>query len=155
MITFQVNGREQRVEVSPDTPLLWVLREKLALTGTKYGCGKGLCGACTVLIDGSPQRACIIPAGSVQGKKVTTIEGIPENHPVKQAWLAEEVSQCGYCQPGQIVTAVALLEKKTRPTDADIDAAMNGNLCRCGTYGRIRRAIHAAGGNAARGGRKP
>jgi isoquinoline 1-oxidoreductase subunit alpha len=155
MILFQVNGREQRLDVSPDTPLLWVLREKLALTGTKFGCGKGLCGACTVLIDGRPQRACITPVVSVQGKKVVTIEGIPENHPVKQAWLAEEVSQCGYCQPGQIVTAVALLENKSKPTDADIDSAMSGNLCRCGTYGRIRRAIHAAGGGSVRGGRKP
>jgi len=155
MIAFKVNGKEQRFDVSPDTPLLWVLREQLALTGTKFGCGKGLCGACTVQIDGKPQRSCVTPIGSVQGKKVVTIEGIPENHPVKLAWLSEEVSQCGYCQPGQVVAAVALLEKKPLPTDADIDSAMSGNLCRCGTYGRIRRAIHAAGGKKVRGGRKP
>ena len=147
MIVFHVNGKEQRVEVSPDTPLLWVLREKLALTGTKYGCGEGLCGACTVHIDGKPQRSCITPVGDVQGKKVVTIEGIPENHQVKSALLAQEVSQCGYCQPGQIMSAVTLLETKPKPTDADIDSAMNGNLCRCGTYGRIRLAIHAAAGN--------
>jgi aerobic-type carbon monoxide dehydrogenase small subunit (CoxS/CutS family) len=152
MIVFHVNGKEQRVEVSPDTPLLWVLREKLALTGTKYGCGEGLCGACTVHIDGNPQRSCITPVGDVHRKKVVTIEGIPENHPVKSAWLAQEVSQCGYCQPGQIISAVALLETKPKPTDADIDSAMSGNLCRCGTYGRIRLAIHAAAGN---GGKKP
>jgi len=154
MIVFTVNGKEQRLDVSPDTPLLWVLREQLALTGSKFGCGKGLCGACTVQIDGKAQKSCITTTGSVQGKKVVTIEGIPENHPVKQAWLSGEVSQCGYCQPGQIVAAVALLEKKPQPTDADIDSAMSGNLCRCGTYGRIRRAIHAAGGKKVRGGRK-
>jgi aerobic-type carbon monoxide dehydrogenase small subunit (CoxS/CutS family) len=154
MIVFTVNGKEKRVEVSPDTPLLWVLREKLELTGTKYGCGEGLCGACTVLIDGKPHRSCITPLGDVQGKSVLTIEGLPQEHPVKTAWLAEEVSQCGYCQPGQIMSAVALLEKKPVPTDADIDAAMSGNLCRCGTYGRIRRAIHAASGKGApKGGR--
>jgi len=141
-----VNGKEQRVNVDPETPLLWVLREQLGLTGSKFGCGEGLCGACTVLIDGKAERSCITPVKDVQGKRVTTIEGIPENHPVKKAWLAEEVSQCGYCQTGQIMGAVALLDKKPRPTDADIDAAMSGNLCRCGTYGRIRRAIHAAAG---------
>jgi len=144
MIVFNVNGTEQRVEVSPDTPLLWVLREKLGLTGTKFGCGKGVCWACTVHIDGVPRRSCITPVGDVQGKKVLTIEGIPVDHPVKTAWLAQEVSQCGYCQPGQIMSAVALLEKKPNPTDLDIDRAMSGNLCRCGTYGRIRRAIQAA-----------
>jgi isoquinoline 1-oxidoreductase alpha subunit len=144
MIVFHVNGKERRVDVTPDTPLLWVLRETLALTGAKYGCGEGLCGACTVHIDGKPRRSCITPAGDVQGKKVVTIEGIPENHPVKQAWLAEEVSQCGYCQPGQILSAVALLETKPKPTDADIDSAMSGNLCRCGTYQRIKKAIRAA-----------
>ena len=156
MIVFQVNGKKWSIDVSPDTPLLWVLREKLGLTGTKFGCGEGLCGACTVHIDGIAQRSCITPVGDVQGKKVLTIEGISDSHPVKQAWLAQEVSQCGYCQPGQIMSAVALLEKKPRPTDADIDSAMSGNLCRCGTYGRIRRAIHAAGGKAAvKGGKKP
>jgi isoquinoline 1-oxidoreductase alpha subunit len=156
MIMFTVNGKERRVDVSQDTPLLWVLREKLELTGTKYGCGEGLCGACTVLIDGAPRRSCVTPVGDVQGKKVLTIEGIPENHPVKRAWLAEEVSQCGYCQPGQIVSAVALLKAVPEPTDLNIDSAMSGNLCRCGTYGRIRRAIHAASGkDAAKGGKKP
>jgi isoquinoline 1-oxidoreductase alpha subunit len=156
MIVFTVNGKERRVDVTPDTPLLWVLREKLALTGTKFGCGAGLCGACTVLVDGAPQRSCITPVGDVQGKRVLTIEGIPENHPLKKAWLAQEVSQCGYCQPGQIISAVALLEKKPKPTDSDIDSAMSGNLCRCGTYGRIRRAIHAAAEKTAlKGGKKP
>lgn len=155
MIVFNVNGKERRVEVSPDNPLLWVLREKLGLSGSKYGCGEGLCGACTVHIDGLPQRSCITPVGDVQGKRVLTIEGIPENNPVKRAWLDQEVSQCGYCQPGQIMSAVALLEKKPAPTDADIDSAMSGNLCRCGTYGRIRRAIHAASKKTVkRGGQK-
>jgi aerobic-type carbon monoxide dehydrogenase small subunit (CoxS/CutS family) len=154
MIAFTVNNKERQVDVSPDTPLLWVLREKLGLIGTKFGCGEGLCGACTVHIDGKPQRACITPVGDVQGKKVVTIEGIAENHPVKTAWLAEEVSQCGYCQPGQIMSAVALLKSQPQATDADIDSAMSGNLCRCGTYGRIRRAIHVAGGKtAAKGGK--
>lgn len=153
MIDFTVNGKKQRVDVSPETPLLWVLREKLGLTGSKFGCGEGLCGACTVLIDGKPQRSCITPVGEVQGMKVLTIEGIKDDHPVKQAWLAEEVSQCGYCQPGQIMSAVDLLARNPKPTDADIDSAMSGNLCRCGTYGRIRRAIHAASGKpAAKGG---
>jgi aerobic-type carbon monoxide dehydrogenase small subunit (CoxS/CutS family) len=156
MIDIHVNGKDLRVDVSLDTPLLWVLREKLGLTGTKYGCGEGLCGACTVHVDGTPQRSCITPVGDVLGKKVLTIEGLPENHPVKKAWLAEEVSQCGYCQPGQIMSAVALLKANPKPTDADIDSAMSGNLCRCGTYGRIRRAIHVASGkSSAKGGRKP
>lgn len=155
MVAFNVNGHERQVDVSPDTPLLWVLREKLGLIGVKFGCGEGLCGACTVHIDGEPQRACITPVGDVQGKKVVTIEGIAENHPVKKAWLAEEVSQCGYCQPGQIMSAVALLKSKPKPTDTDIDSAMSGNLCRCGTYGRIRRAIHVAGGKGAAKGGKP
>ena len=154
MTTLKLNGKTVEVNAEPDTPLLWVLREQLALTGSKFGCGKGLCGACTVQIDGKAQKSCITTTGSMQGKKVVTIEGIPGNHPVKLAWLSEEVSQCGYCQPGQIMSAVALLEKKPRPTDADIDSAMSGNLCRCGTYGRIRRAIHAAGGNPASKGGK-
>ncbi len=141
-----VNGKERSVNVDPETPLLWVLREQLGLTGSKFGCGEGLCGACTVLIDGAPERSCVTPVKDVQGKRVVTIEGIPEDHPVKKAWLAEEVSQCGYCQPGQIMGAVALLKGKPQPSDTDIDAAMSGNLCRCGTYGRIRRAIHAAAG---------
>lgn len=156
MIVLTVNGTKHQAEVGTDTPLLWVLRDHLKLTGSKFGCGEGLCGACTVLVDGKPTRSCVTPAGDVQGKSITTIEGIPENHPVKQAWLAEEVSQCGYCQPGQIVSAVALLAKTPKPNDADIDRAMTGNLCRCGTYGRIRRAIHTASGKkAARGGTKP
>lgn len=149
MIDFTVNGKKQRVDVSTDTPLLWVLREKLGLTGSKFGCGEGLCGACTVLIDGKPRRSCITPVGEMQGTDVLTIEGVKDDHPVKQAWLAEEVSQCGYCQPGQIMSAVDLLRRKPKPTDADIDSAMSGNLCRCGTYGRIRRAIHAASAKGA------
>jgi len=149
MITFHVNGKRQAVELSPDSPLLWVLRDHLQLTGTKFGCGAGLCGACTVLIDGRALRSCITPIKEVQGKRITTIEGVPGSHPVKKAWLAEEVSQCGYCQPGQIISAISLLEQKPQPTDTDIDKAMSGNLCRCGTYGRIRRAIHTA----ARGGK--
>ncbi|MDO9308800.1 MAG: (2Fe-2S)-binding protein [Deltaproteobacteria bacterium] len=156
MVVFHVNGKERRVDVTPDTPLLWVLREKLELAGSKFGCGEGLCGACTVHVDGQPLRSCVTPVGEVRGKKVVTIEGIPENHPVKKAWLAQEVSQCGYCQPGQIMSAVALLKRKPKPTNADIDSAMSGNLCRCGTYGRIRRAIHAAGAGAStKGGKKP
>lgn len=150
MVKFKVNGKQQSIDIPSDTPLLWVLREQLQLTGSKYGCGAGLCGACTVLIDGQPQRACITPLGDVQGKTVITIEGIPASHPVKKAWLADEVSQCGYCQPGQIVSAVALLKKKPKPSDADIDNAMSGNLCRCGTYDRIRRAIQTA---SAKGGK--
>ncbi len=146
MLVFNVNGKEQRIDVTPDTPLLWVLREKLGLIGSKFGCGEGICGACTVHIDGMPQRSCITPMADVQGRKVITIEGIADSNPVKKAWLAQEVSQCGYCQPGQIMSAVALLEKNPKPTDADIDSAMSGNLCRCGTYGRIRRAIHVASG---------
>ncbi len=152
MITFQVNGSSRAVDLEEDTPLLWVLRDHLKLTGTKFGCGEGLCGACTVLIDGAPQRSCQTPLSEVQGKRVTTIEGIPENHPLKQAWLGEEVSQCGYCQPGQIVNAAGLLAVTPKPSDEDIDGAMSGNLCRCGTYGRIRRAIHTA---ALKGGKKP
>ena len=154
MIVFTVNGQKRQVDVSPDTPLLWVLREKFGLGGPKFGCGEGLCGACTVHIDGQAQPSCVTPVGDVQGKNVVTIEGIAENHPVKKAWLSEEVSQCGYCQPGQIMSAVALLKRTPKPTDADIDSTMSRNLCRCGTYGRIRRAIHAAGGNPASKGGK-
>jgi isoquinoline 1-oxidoreductase alpha subunit len=155
MMELSVNGRRHSVEVSPDTPLLWVLREQLGLLGSKYGCGQGICGACTVHVDGQPRRSCITPVADVVGKKVVTIEGIPADHPVKKAWLEEEVSQCGYCQPGQIMGAVALLKQKPRPTDTDIDTAMNGHLCRCGTYGRIRRAIHRASGRSAtKGGKK-
>ncbi|HVP76480.1 MAG TPA: molybdopterin-dependent oxidoreductase [Thermodesulfobacteriota bacterium] len=151
MISLQVNGKKYEVEVSPDVPLLWVIREHLGLTGTKYGCGKSLCGACTVHIDGKAERSCQILAKNGEGKRITTIEGIPEDHPVKKAWNAMDVPQCGYCQPGQIMDAVALLEKNPNPTDADIDGAVSGNLCRCGTYQRIRQAIHLAAESMARG----
>ena len=145
MLEFQVNGKAYRVDVESDTPLLWVLRDELDLTGTKFGCGIGACGACTVLMDGQPTRCCMVPVSAVAGKAVTTIEGLSSDrsHPVQQAWLAESVPQCGYCQSGMILAAVALLKHKPQPTDADIDAAMT-NICRCGTYNRIRRAIHAA-----------
>jgi isoquinoline 1-oxidoreductase subunit alpha len=145
MLEFQVNGKTYRVDVESDTPLLWVLRDELNLTGTKFGCGVGACGACTVLMDGQATRSCMVPVGAVAGKGVTTIEGLSSDrsHPVQQAWLAESVPQCGYCQSGMILAAVALLKHKPQPTDADIDAAMT-NICRCGTYNRIRRAIHAA-----------
>lgn len=143
-IHLVVNGQEHQVEASPDTPLLWVLRDTLGLTGTKYGCGTGLCGACTVHVDGEAQRSCILPVAELEGKQITTIEGLSPDgsHPLQVAWLAENVSQCGYCQPGQIMAAAALLAHTSKPTDADIDAALGNNLCRCGTYQRIRRAIH-------------
>lgn len=146
MISLDVNGKKYAVDVEPDTPLLWVIREKLQLAGTKYGCGEGLCGACTVHVNGRAERSCQIPVKDAQGKKIVTIEGIPPKNPLKQAWLAEDVSQCGWCQPGQIMSATALLNEKPQPTDADIDAAMTGNICRCGTYQRIRKAIHTAAG---------
>jgi isoquinoline 1-oxidoreductase alpha subunit len=144
-ITLYVNGRKQRVDVAPETPLLWVLRETLGMTGTKFGCGRGLCGSCTVHVDGEAIRSCVTPVESVEGKKITTIEGLSpdRSHPLQRAWIAEEVPQCGYCQSGQIMTAAALLSRKPHPTDDDIDGAMT-NLCRCGTYVRIRRAIHRA-----------
>jgi aerobic-type carbon monoxide dehydrogenase small subunit (CoxS/CutS family) len=147
MIRFVVNGKPQTVEAPPDTPLLWVIREGLGLTGTKFGCGMALCGACTVHLDGRPLRSCVTPVSAVAGKRVTTIEGISERglHAVQQAWIAEEVPQCGYCQSGQIMAAVALLVQNPSPTDADIDQAMAGHICRCGTYQRIRAAIHKAG----------
>ena len=151
MITLVVNGKKHLVDVEPDTPLLWVIREKLGLSGTKYGCGEGLCGSCTVLIDGKPERSCLIPVKDAQGKRITTIEGV-SNHPVKKAWLSEEVSQCGWCQPGQIISAVALLTEKPKPSDADIDSAMEGIICRCGTYKRIRAAIHTAAALSGKGG---
>lgn len=151
MIALVVNGKKHQVDVAPDTPLLWVIREELQLTGTKYGCGEGLCGSCTVLIDGKAERSCQILVKNAQGKKIRTIEGVTR-HPVKKAWLAEEVSQCGWCQPGQILSAVSLLREKPKPTDADIDSAMEGNICRCGTYQRIRSAIHAAAAMKRKGG---
>ena len=141
-----VNGVPRTVVGDPDTPLLWILRDVLALTGTKYGCGMGLCGACTVHISGQAVRSCQVALKAVTGKQITTIEGLSANrsHPVQQAWIAEDVPQCGYCQSGQIMTAAALLAANANPTDAQIDDAMNGNLCRCGTYPRIRRAIRRA-----------
>jgi isoquinoline 1-oxidoreductase alpha subunit len=152
MITLSVNGTPRPVELAPDTPLLWALRDTLALTGTKFGCGIGSCGSCTVLLDGAPVRSCQVTIAEVAGRKVTTIEGLSPDgtHPVQRAWIADEVPQCGYCQSGQIVAAAALLARKPRPTDADIDAAMDGILCRCGTYERIRRAIHRAAKEGAR-----
>ena len=145
-ITFTLNGESQSVEVDPQMPLLWVLRDTLNLTGTKYGCGIALCGACTVHIDGQAARSCITPISSVQGKKITTIEGLSEDgdHVVQKAWVEIDVPQCGYCQSGQIMSAAALLAEKPHPTDADIDDFMAGNICRCGTYQRIRKAIHRA-----------
>ena len=146
MVSIKVNGKTFQVDTPPDTPLLWVLRENLGLTGTKFGCGKSLCGACTVHVNGQATRSCVTPVSSVSGKEIITIEGLSNdgNHPVQQAWIAENVPQCGYCQPGQIMTAAALLGKNPRPSDGEIDEAMSGNICRCGTYQRIRRAVHAA-----------
>jgi aerobic-type carbon monoxide dehydrogenase small subunit (CoxS/CutS family) len=145
-IKLNVNSQEHELDIPPDMPLLWALRDVLGLTGSKYGCGIGQCGACTVHVDGEAVRSCITPVSAVVGKKVVTIEGLSPDgsHPVQRAWIAESVPQCGYCQPGQIMTAAALLARNPKPTDADIDAAMSGNLCRCGTYQRIRRAIHRA-----------
>ncbi|HEY3303593.1 MAG TPA: (2Fe-2S)-binding protein [Candidatus Binatia bacterium] len=146
MISLTVNGKAYKADVAPDTPLLWVLRDTLGLTGTKYGCGIAQCGACTVHVNGEPVRSCTAPVAQAAGKKVTTIEGLARDgsHPLQKAWIAEEVPQCGYCQSGQIMSAAALLAKNKSPSDADIDRAMSGNICRCGTYNRIRKAIHAA-----------
>jgi aerobic-type carbon monoxide dehydrogenase small subunit (CoxS/CutS family) len=154
LITLNVNGKPVPVAVDPDTPLLWVLREQLNLTGTKFGCGVGLCGACTVHLEGQAVHACITPVSAVAGRAVTTIEGLSAvaGNPVQQAWVEIDVPQCGYCQPGQIMAAAALLAAKPDPTDADIDDAMSGNICRCGTYPRIRRAIHRAAALAQKGG---
>jgi aerobic-type carbon monoxide dehydrogenase small subunit (CoxS/CutS family) len=141
-----VNGKRRVTDVDPSTPLLWVLREAFGLTGTKYGCGIAQCGACTVDLEGNAVRACVTPLSRAAGKKVTTVEGLSKrgDHPLQQAWLAEQVPQCGYCQSGQIMSAAVLLAKNPQPTDADIDDAMSGNICRCGTYLRVRRAIHLA-----------
>jgi aerobic-type carbon monoxide dehydrogenase small subunit (CoxS/CutS family) len=145
MANLRINGRDVAVDADPDTPLLWVIRDHVNLTGTKFGCGAGLCGACTVHVDGAAIRACITSLADVEGAEIITIEGLSADgsHPVQQAWLAEQVPQCGYCQPGMIMAAAALLADTPQPSDADIDAAMT-NLCRCGTYDRVRRAIHRA-----------
>ena len=151
---LEINGTVRDVDAPPDMPLLWVLRDIVGLSGTKYGCGMAQCGACTVHLDGKPVRACVTPVSSVGARKVTTIEGLSADggHPVQRAWAEADVVQCGYCQSGQIMTAVALLDKNPRPTDDDIDAAMSGNICRCGTYQRVREAIHLAS-NLKRGGK--
>ena len=156
MITLKINQKIHRVDVDPKMPLLWVLRDTLGMTGTKFGCGVTLCGACTVHVNGIPTRSCVLPAATAQNKEITTIEGLSPNgiHPVQQAWIAEEVPQCGYCQSGQIMSAAALLAKNSSPSDPDIDKAMSGNLCRCGTYKRIRRAIHRAAATLRAGGVK-
>jgi len=146
MISLEINGTRYQVDVNPEVPLLWVLRNHLRLTGTKYGCGIGECGCCTVHVDGRAERSCMIPAGKVEGRRITTIEGLPENHPLKKAWQEVQVPQCGYCQPGQIMQAAALLGENPDPNDEEIDRAMSGNLCRCGTYPRILRAIRKAAG---------
>jgi aerobic-type carbon monoxide dehydrogenase small subunit (CoxS/CutS family) len=149
-IEFTVNGKRQSVDVVPQMPLLWVLRDTLGLTGTRFGCGLALCGACTVHVNGQPARSCSTPVSSVEGKDVTTIEGLSADgasHPIQKAWIDVDVPQCGYCQSGQIMSAAALLARKPNPTDADIDQAMRGNICRCGTYQEIREAIHKAAGD--------
>jgi isoquinoline 1-oxidoreductase subunit alpha len=156
-IVFNVNGQSVTVEVESEKPLLWVLREDLGLTGTKYGCGMALCGCCTVHLNGDAIRSCVTPVARAEGKTVITIEGLSRDlsHPVQQAWQEIQVPQCGYCQPGQMMSAACLLAEKAKPTDTDIDDAMSGNLCRCGTYPRIRRAIHRAAEIAAvKGGRQ-
>jgi aerobic-type carbon monoxide dehydrogenase small subunit (CoxS/CutS family) len=143
-VRFEVNGASRVIETDPQMPLLWILREKLQLTGTKFGCGVGLCGACTVHLDGAAVPSCTITADALEGKKVTTIEGLSSTraHPVQRAWIEEQVPQCGYCQPGMIMAVTALLTRNEKPSDSDIDAALAGNICRCGTYPRIRRAVH-------------
>lgn len=146
MIALVVNGQKHEVDAPPDTPLLWVLRDSLGLTGTKYGCGLAVCGACTVHVNGNPMRSCVLPVSAVAGSQITTIETTDHRivQRLQQAWVQREVSQCGYCQPGQILSAAALLASNPKPTDADIDAALSGNLCRCATYARIRAAVHDA-----------
>jgi len=147
---FTINGKSVETAAEPDTPLLWVIREDLGLTGTKFGCGIGQCGACTVHLDGEAVRSCQIPVSTVEGKAIVTIEGLSDDgtHPLQLAWIAEQVPQCGYCQSGQIMSAAALLAGTPKPTDTDIDVAMAGNICRCGTYQRIRQAVHRAAGGA-------
>ncbi len=149
-LAFTLNGKAVELDVDPSTPLLWVIRDELAMTGTKFGCGMGLCGACTVHLNGNPIRSCSFPVQGAVGQAITTIEGLVDEqgglHPVQEAWIEHNVPQCGYCQSGQIMSAVALLESNPQPSDADIDAAMSGNICRCGTYSKIRAAIHAAAG---------
>jgi aerobic-type carbon monoxide dehydrogenase small subunit (CoxS/CutS family) len=154
-LTLKVNGRQHKVEAFPDTPLLWVIRDNLGLRGTKFGCGRSLCGACTVHIDGEATRSCVTPVSFAAGKSIVTIEGLSPDgsHPLQQAWVRLEVPQCGYCQSGQIMSAAALLAKNSDPSDNDIDAFMSGNICRCGTYQRIRAAIHEAAKIKAREGR--
>jgi isoquinoline 1-oxidoreductase alpha subunit len=144
MIFLDINGKRYEVDVPPDVPLLWVIREHLKLTGTKFGCGVAMCGVCTVHVNGKAQRSCQLPVGEAQGKTITTIEGLPEDHPVKRAWILEQVPQCGYCQPGQIMQAAALLVEDPNPSDEKIMKAMDGVLCRCGTYPRIIKAIKRA-----------
>jgi aerobic-type carbon monoxide dehydrogenase small subunit (CoxS/CutS family) len=156
MVSLKVNGRRYEVEVPAGTPLLWVIRENLGLTGTKYGCGMAQCGACTVHVNGQAVRSCVTPVSSVVAKEIVTIEGLSPDgsHPVQQAWIAEDVPQCGYCHSGQFMSAAALLAVNPKPSDTDIDEAMSGNICRCGTYQRIRRAIHRAAAAMAGGGQK-
>ena len=152
MVTHTVNGQQHQIDVEPEMPLLWALRNEIGLTGTKYGCGIAQCGACTVLMDGHPVRSCMLAVSSVQGREITTIEGLSQNgtlNKVQEAWIAEDVPQCGYCQSGQILSATALLSRTPHPDNSDIDAAMAGNICRCGTYVRIRRAIHRAASDKA------
>jgi isoquinoline 1-oxidoreductase alpha subunit len=144
MISFQVNGKKYSVDVPPDTPLLWVIRDHLKLMGTKYSCGIGECGACTVHIDGKAERSCVIPVKDATGKKITTIEGIPQNHPVKRAWIEEQVVQCGYCQPGVMMQVAALLSQRPTPDADQVITKMNDVICRCGTYPRIKKGIHTA-----------
>lgn len=146
--SLTLNGKKQTVDVEPEMPLLWVIRDVIGYTGTKFGCGQGLCGACTVHVDGEATRSCVTPVELIADKRITTIEGLSpdRSHPLQRAWIAEDVPQCGYCQSGQIMSAAALLSQRSKPTDADIDATMGGHICRCGTYNRIRRAIHVAAG---------
>jgi len=154
-VQLKVNGREYSFEAEPDMPLLWAIRERIGLTGTKYGCGIAQCGSCTVLVNGKATRSCVTPVSSVAGKEIVTIEGLSSDgsHPLQKAWVKEEVPQCGYCQSGQIMAAAALLAGNKNPSDRDIDEALTGNLCRCGTYQRIRRAVHTAAGMLEKGGR--